>query len=148
VKGFIYKLTMTFATWTTLPLRLAVGIVFIAHGAQKVFGTFGGPALRKWMTLTPLAPSLMRPAWFWLAADALGEFIGGVLILLGLFTRVGAFLIFCAMLTAIIHVHWPNFFLTNKGFEYPMTLLAVTVSLMITGGGRASIDRYIADRKV
>jgi len=55
VKLIIRKLTSTILTWATLPLRLAVGIVFIAHGAQKVFGTFGGPDLAKWTLLTQLA---------------------------------------------------------------------------------------------
>lgn len=146
MKSLLKKLTSTVDAWSTVPLRLALGIVFVAHGSQKVFGMFGGPALYKWMTLTKLAPSLMRPAWFWLAADALGEFVGGVFILFGLFTRLGAFLIFCAMLTAIVHVHWPNFFLTNNGFEYPMLIIGVALSLIITGGGRASIDLWLSKR--
>jgi putative oxidoreductase len=140
------KLTATSAIWSTLPLRLAIGVVFIAHGSQKVFGTFAGPGLSKWMTLTRLAPFPLRPAWLWLAADALGELIGGLLILLGLFTRLGAFIICCAMLTATIGIHWPNFFITNNGFEYPLALIAITVSLLITGGGNASIDLYLSRR--
>jgi putative oxidoreductase len=140
------KLTATFATWSTLPSRLALGIVFTAHGAQKVFGTFGGPGISRWMTLTRLAPFPMRPAWLWLAADALGELIGGILILLGLFTRIGAIIICCAMLTAIFAVHWPHFFIMSNGFEYPLTLIGVALSLFIIGGGRASIDRYLSNR--
>lgn len=138
------RLTSTFATWSTLPLRFVLGIVFIAHGCQKVFGTFGGPALVKWISLSKLAPFPLRPTWFWLGADALGELIGGLLIFFGLFTRIGAALICCAMLTAILAVHWPNFFITNNGFEYPMTLIGMSVSLLITGGGRASVDLYLS----
>jgi putative oxidoreductase len=82
----------------------------------------------------------------WLAADALGELIGGLLILVGLFTRLGAFIICFAMLTATIGIHWPNFFITNNGFEYPLALIAITVSLLITGGGNASIDLYLSRR--
>jgi len=146
MKRLIGRLTFTSSTWATLPPRLAIGIVFIAHGSQKVFGTFGGPGLTKWMTLTPLAPYLMRPAWFWLAADALSEFLGGVMILLGLFTRIGAALICIAMLTAIVHVHWPHFFITEKGFEYPLTIIGAVLSLVILGGGRASGDQYLENR--
>ena len=146
MKSLLKKLTSTTGIWSTIPLRLALEVVFVGHGAQKVFGTFGGPGLAKWMTLTKLAPSLMRPAAFWLAADALGELIGGLLILLGLCTRLGAFLICCAMLTAIAHVHWPNFFLTNNGFEYPLLIIGVALSLLITGGGRASIDLWLSKR--
>jgi len=91
------RLTATFATWATLPPRLALGIVFIAHGAQKVFGSFGGPGLAKWTSLAQLAPFPLRPTCYELGADAVGEFIGGILILLGLFTRLGAFIICCAM---------------------------------------------------
>src|SRR5438445_6753604 len=144
MKTMIRRLTSTFATWSTLPLRLSLGIVFIAHGAQKVFGSFSGPGLARWTLLTQLAPFPLRPAWFWLGADALGELIGGLLIFFGLFTRIGAFLICCAMLTAIVAVHWPNFFITNRGFEYPMTLIGISVSLLITGGGRPSIDLYLS----
>lgn len=140
------KLTATYATWSTLPSRLALGIVFTGHGAQKVFGAFAGPGLGRWITLTRLVPFPLRPAWLWLAADALGELIGGVLILLGLFTRIGAIIICCAMLTAIVAVHWPNFFIMNNGFEYPLTLIGVALSLFIIGGGRASVDRYLTNR--
>jgi putative oxidoreductase len=141
------KLTATSASWFPAPLRLALGIIFIAHGSQKVFGTFGGPGLSKWTTLSQLAPfSFMRPTWLWLAADAISEFAGGILILLGLFTRVGAFLIACAMLTAILGVHWPHFFLDSRGLEYAMALLAMCLALLVAGGGQASIDRLIAKR--
>jgi putative oxidoreductase len=143
VKLIIRKLISTSPVWSALPLRLTLGLAFIAHGSQKVFGTFGGPGLAKWMTLTKLAPSLLRPTWFWLAADALGEFIGGLLMLLGMLTRLGAFLIVSAMLTAIAHVHWPNFFLTNNGFEYPMVIIGAAVALLIAGGGRISTDLYL-----
>jgi putative oxidoreductase len=139
------RLTSTFPTWATVPLRLALGIVFIAHGSQKVLGKFGGPGWARWTSMSQLAPfPFMRPTWLWLAADAVAELGGGILILLGLFTRVGAFFIACAMLTAIIGIHWPNFFDANKGFEYPMTLLAGCLALLITGGGQASVDRWIS----
>jgi putative oxidoreductase len=144
MNSLLKKLITTFATRSTIPLRLALSIVFVAHGSQKVFGTFGGPALFKWMTLTKLAPFPLRPAWLWLAADALGELIGGLLVFSGLFTRIGAALICCAMLTATFGIHWPNFFLTNNGFEYPLALIGVAASLLITGGGWASIDLWLS----
>ncbi len=144
IRRFMY----TTSTWGTVPLRLALGVIFIAHGSQKVLGKFGGPGWAKWTSLSQLAPfPFMRQAWLWLAADALAEFVGGILILLGLFTRVGAFLIACAMLTAIIGIHWPKFFADNRGFEYPMALLAMALALLITGGGQASVDRMIGSRR-
>lgn len=136
------RIIATSASWAPLPLRLLMAAVFIAHGAGKVFGTFGGPGLKAFtMADTPFP--FMKPAWLWLGAAAFSELLGGVLLLLGLLTRVGAFLIFCTMLTAVIGVHWPGFF-APKGIEYPLTLLAICVALMITGGGAASIDKNLS----
>ena len=94
----------------------------------------------------------MRPTWLWLGAAALSELLGGVLVGLGFLTRVGAFLIACVMLTAIMGVHLPGgFFQANRGYEYPMSLLAMALALLISGAGQASIDRALSgnsrDRK-
>ncbi len=140
------RLTATIATWATVPLRLVIGIIFIAHGSQKVFGAFGGPGLRGFTSFSAPFPA-MRPAWLWMGAAAFAEFSGGTLVLLGLFTRIGAFLIGCVMLTAIVGVHWPNFFANNRGFEYPMALLGIALALLIVGGGKASVDRMIGGRR-
>ena len=137
------KLIRTNATWVPLPVRFPLGLIFIAHGAQKVLGTFGGPGFSTFVSgNTPF--SFMRPAWFWLGAAAFSEFVGGILVLLGLVTRVGAFFIACTMLTAIIGVHWSGgFFGSNRGYEYPMSLLAMAIALLIAGGGQASVDRAL-----
>ena len=136
------RLLATGTSWATLPLRLGWGVIFIAHGAQKVLGSFGGPGFKAF-TGFPAPFPFMKPAWLWMGAAAVSELIGGVLLLLGLLTRVGAFLIACTMLTAIIGVHWPAFFANNKGFEYPLALLAGALALLIYGGGQASVDRMI-----
>lgn len=140
------RLIATAPTWVTVPLRLVLGIAFIAHGAQKVFGAWDGPGWSKWTggSMGPPPFPFMRPAWLWLAAAALGELLGGVLVLTGLLTRVGAFLIACSMLTAIIGVHWGAFFLP-RGMEYALTLFSVCVALLIAGGGRASLDAALQD---
>jgi putative oxidoreductase len=89
----------------------------------------------------------MKPAWLWLGAAALSELVGGVLVGLGFLTRVGAFFIFCTMLTAVT-MHWPaGFFSSNKGYEYPMALLAMALALLISGGGPASVDRALSGGK-
>jgi len=139
------KIIATSSTFATIPLRLALAIVMIAHGSQKVLGSFGGPGFKAFIAgNTPFA-SFMRPAWLWLGMAALSELIGGVLVGLGFLTRVGAFFIACVMLTAIAGVHWPNgLFAANRGYEYPMTLLAITLTLLITGGGQASVDRALS----
>ena len=133
------RIIATSSTWITVPLRLALGTVFIAHGAQKVLGSFNGPGFNAFTSgSTPF--SFMKPASAWLAAAALSELLGGILVFLGLLTRVGAFLISCVMLTAIIGILWPHFFSNNRGFEFPMSLLAICLALLIAGGGAASID--------
>src|SRR5216684_4952467 len=95
------RLTSTSASWATLPLRLALGIAFIGHGAQKVFGSFNGPGFAKF-TSFPAPFPFMRPAWLWMGAAAFSELVGGILVLLGLFTRDRAFLITCVMIVAIV----------------------------------------------
>jgi putative oxidoreductase len=137
------KLIATSPTWFTLPIRLALAAVMIAHGSQKVLGSFNGSGFKAFIAgNTPF--SFMRPAWLWLAAAAFAELVGGILVGLGLLTRVGAFFIACNMLTAIVGIHWSGgFFAANRGYEYPLTLLAMAVALMIAGGGQASVDRAL-----
>jgi putative oxidoreductase len=132
------RLISTSATWVPLPLRLTMATIFVAHGAQKVFGSFNGPGLEKWISVT-LPFNFMKPAWLWLGAAAFSELIGGILIFLGLLTRVGAFLIACTMVTAMAAKHWPNFFVP-QGIEYPLALVAICLALLISGGGIASVD--------
>lgn len=80
-----------------------------------------------------------------MGAAAFAELISGGLLLLGLLTRVGALLIACVMLTAIIAVHWKAGFFGNLGgYEYPMALLAMCLALLISGGGMVSIDRNLS----
>ena len=140
------KLIATVPTWFTVPVRLALGIIFIAHGAQKVLGSFGGRGLSASISGEP-PYSFMRPAWFWLGAAAFSEFFGGILVLTGLLTRVGAFFIAVTMLVAMFGVHWPNFFMSNRGIEFTLALLGMAVALFIAGGGRASVDELIQRRR-
>lgn len=136
------KLIATAPTWFTLPVRFALGLIFIAHGAQKVFGAFGGRGLSA--SLAGEAPfSFMRPSWLWLGAAVFSELIGGILVLLGLLTRVGAFFIGITMLVAMFGVHWGSFFMANRGIEFTLALLGMAVALVIAGGGRASIDELL-----
>ena len=138
------RLLATSSSWAPVPLRLALGIPFIGHGAQKVLGSFNGPGFAKFISFPAPFP-FMRPAWLWMGAAAFGELIGGVLVLLGLLTRVGAFLITCVMLTAIFGVLWPKFF-APEGMELAVAFLGMALALLITGGGQASVDRMIARR--
>jgi putative oxidoreductase len=136
------RLIATSPTWITVPIRLALGIIFIAHGAQKVFGVWGGPGWAKFTGgQTPFG--FMRPAGFWLAAAALSEFVGGILVLTGLLTRVGAFFLACTMLTAMFGVHLAGGFFAPRGIEYTVALLGMSLALLIAGGGQASVDQAL-----
>ncbi|HEX8162037.1 MAG TPA: DoxX family protein [Pyrinomonadaceae bacterium] len=137
------RLIATSPTWITVPLRLALGLVFIAHGAQKVLGAWGGPGWAKF-TSGPTPFGFMRPAGLWLAAAALSEFVGGILVLTGLLTRVGAFFIGCTMLTAMLGVHWSGGFFAPRGVEYPVVLLGISLALLIAGGGQLSADQALS----
>ncbi len=137
------SLTATSATWATLPLRIALGLIMFAHGAQKVFGIWGGRGLNAW--ISGIAPLSLRPSWFWLSAAAFAEFVGGALILIGLFTRPAAFLIACDMVVAMFGVHWGNgFFLTQGGYEFTLALLGISLALVFIGGGNASVDSQMS----
>jgi len=140
------RLISTSSTWITVPLRLALGVIFIAHGAQKVFGSFNGPGWAKWTAMSQAVPfSFMRPTPLWLGVAAVSELAGGVLILLGFLTRIGALLIVCTMLTAI-RLLWPAFF-APTGIELPVALLGGALALLIGGGGQASVDRMLSGRR-
>jgi putative oxidoreductase len=140
------RLTSTSASWAPLPLRLALGAYFLAHGAQKVFGSFGGPGFRQF-TSFPAPFTFMRPAGVWMGAAAFAELIGGALVLIGLLTRLGAFLITCVMLTAIFGVLRYKGFFAPEGMELAISFLAIALALMVTGGGQLSVDRIIGGRR-
>jgi putative oxidoreductase len=138
------KIIATSPTWFTVPIRLGLAAVMIAHGSQKVLGAFNGSGFKTFIAgNTPF--TFMRPAWLWLGAAALSELVGGLLVGIGLLTRVGAFFIACTMLTAVVGVHWTSgFFTANRGFEFPMSLFAMAIALLISGGGQASVDRVLS----
>jgi putative oxidoreductase len=126
--------------WATIPLRIALGIIFMAHGGQKLFGWLGGHGLSG--TAAFFAAKLgLAPGLLWATLAGIGEFGGGVLVLLGLFTRFGALMIAIAMGVAIAKVHWGSFFLP-RGIEFTFALLAGAVALLIAGGGKFSLDAW------
>lgn len=139
-------ITKTFVTnnsFSALALRLPLGIIFIAHGAQKLFGWFGGYGLEgtgQWMESIGLGPGVLMAA---LSGSA--EFFGGLALILGFLTRPAALVLAVTMLVAIFTVHISHgLFMSNNGYEFGLALLAGAVSLLISGGGRASIDRLFA----
>jgi putative oxidoreductase len=123
-----------------LVLRLVVGLTMAGHGAQKVFGWWGGPGLKAWTE--GVAKMRIRPAvpFAWLAA--LAELGGGLLLALGLLSPLGSLAIIGTMLVAIATVHWPNgFWNTKRGYEFNLTLIAAVVAVGLAGPGTYSIDQ-------
>lgn len=131
--------------YSALPLRLVAGIIFTAHGAQKLFAWFGGYGLEgtgQWMESIGLAPGYLMAM---MAGSA--EFFGGLLLILGLLTRPTALVLAVTMLVAIFSTHFANgLFMTNNGYEFALALFAISISVMLQGGGKLSIDSIIANK--
>ncbi len=139
----------TYPSWSHLIVRLGLGIIFFAHGAQKVFGWFGGYGLKG--TVGYFQQSLGIPP----ALGALGAFtelLGGLGMLVGFLVRPAALGLIVMMLVAISKVHWPNGFFINwemqqgkgHGFEMNLALIAMALAVLVGGAGALSIDRLIA----
>lgn len=133
------------AGFSTLALRIPLGLVFMAHGSQKLFSWFGGYGLEgtgQWMASIGLEPGYLMAL---LSGSA--EFFGGLLILLGLLTRPAAFVLALTMLVAIVAVHLPNgLFMANNGYEFGLVLLAGSISLLIAGSGDVAVDKVLAQK--
>ncbi len=128
--------------WGLLLLRLVLGLTFISHGGQKLFGWFGGGGIKG--TTGMMERIRIRPASFWAVMAALAEFGGGLLVFLGFLNPVGSLGIIAAMLMAIIHVHWPKgFWNTKGGIEFPLMNLTAALALAITGPGAFSLDSIL-----
>lgn len=137
-KGF---LTTDPKKWASIPLRIALGVIFLAHGGQKLFGWLGGKGLTA--TAGFFSEKLgMNPGMLWAVLAGIGEFGGGLLLLFGLFTRLGALFISIVMLVAIFKVHWGAFFMPT-GVEFAFSLFSSAVALLITGGGKFSLDSWL-----
>lgn len=143
-KALIHRVLATDNSLTSLALRLPAAVIFVAHGAQKLFGSFGGYGLEgtgQWMASIGLEPGYLMA----LAAGS-AEFFGGIALLIGLLTRPAAFVLAITMLVAIITVHLPNgLFMSNNGYEFGLTLLSISVALVFNGGGKLSLDRKLSD---
>lgn len=128
--------------------RLVLGVVFFAHGAQKMLGWFGGHGFGATMSMFTHHMGVPAPFAF-LAICA--EFFGGLGLILGLLGRIAAFGVFCNMLVAVITVHSHVGFFMNwagtqrgEGFEFHLLAIALAVTIIVKGSGALSVDRILA----
>jgi putative oxidoreductase len=128
--------------WSPLILRIVVGLVMAGHGAQKLFGWFGGYGFDA--TADALAGMGLKPGPVMAALAGGGELLGGILLILGFFTRLAALNVAIIMAVAIFVAHSSSFFLPS-GMEYALVLLAAALVLLETGGGALSADGKIGN---
>ena len=126
--------------WALLLARIIVGVVFMAHGSQKLFGAFGGPGLSG-------VVQMMGPLGYLVT---IGEFFGGLGIIVGFLSRFSAAAMILIMLGAIAMVHGKVGFFMNwmgqqggEGFEYHLLAIAVLATILIAGPGRLAIGRFL-----
>ncbi len=137
-------------SWTGLILRVTLGLVMFPHGAQKLLGWFGGFGFEG--TLGFFTEKMGLP-WIVAVLIIIGEFFGSLGLLAGFLTRFSAASIGVIMLGAISLVHWPHGFFMNwsgrqqgEGYEYHLLVIGIAAALLVTGGGKWSVDRELAKR--
>ena len=139
----IQRMLNTEATLAPLALRVPAGIIFAAHGAQKLFGAFGGYGLEgtgQFFETIGLTPGYLMAL---VAGGA--EFFGGLALILGLLVRPSAAVLAFTMLIAIVTVHWDKgLFIANNGYEFGLALLAISVALVFSGAGSFSVDQTLS----
>ena len=141
----VKKIAATSETWGLTALRIPVGIIFAAHGAQKLFGWFGGYGLEG--TGGYFASLGLEPGYLMALLAGSAEFFGGLALVAGLLVRPAAAALAFAMIVAIFSVHVDHgLFMSNNGYEFALALLAASVGLAISGAGNGSLDRALAQR--
>jgi putative oxidoreductase len=142
MNSLINKVSSTAKGLDTVPVRIGAGAIFAAHGAQKLFGWFGGYGLdgtAGWMASIGLEPGMLMAS---LAGGA--EFFGGLLLIIGLLVRPAALVLAATMVVAIVSVHLQNgLFLAKNGYEFGLALLVITLGLVFRGAGSLSVDRAL-----
>ncbi|WP_065257117.1 DoxX family protein [Pseudomonas bananamidigenes] len=139
----INKVLFTRAGYGMTLLRIAVGVIFAAHGSQKLFGLFGGYGLAgtaQYMESVGLTPGYLMAT---LAGGT--EFFAGLALIIGLLVRPAALGLTFLSLVAIFTVHISNgLFMANNGYEFALALLGGSIAVLIEGAGKLSVDRAIA----
>jgi putative oxidoreductase len=142
-----WNLFSTDQDWTLTAIRLILGVVFFAHGAQKMLGWFGGAGLKETMRTMHEYVHIPVPVAFLVVSS---EFFGGLGLIVGLLGRVAAIGIGVTMLTAIFMVHgryglFMNWLGDRKGhgIEYHLLVIALAIAVVVGGSGAASLDRLL-----
>lgn len=135
-------------SWASLVLRVVLGLVMFAHGAQKLLGWFGGNGFSGTMGFFT---NVMHLPWLIAFLVIIGESVGSLALIVGLLTRFTAASFIVIMLGAIAMSHWPVGFFMNwfgnqqgEGFEYHLLVIGMSAALLIVGGGKWSVDALIA----
>ena len=141
---YLFQTDNNFSYWVP---RVMLGCVMFPHGAQKLFGWFGGFGFTNTMTYFTQTAGL---PWIIAFLLVMGESLGSLGLILGFFTRLSALGLICIMVGAIITVHIPNGFFMNwfgkqagEGFEYHLLVIGMSIPLLISGGGKYSVDALI-----
>lgn len=125
-------------------VRFVLGVIFFMHGAQKVLGWFGGQGLASTVQMM----SGMGLPIFIVYLVAFGELLGGIALMVGFLSRLAALGIAIIMAGAIVTVHGKNgFFLQNQGYEYNLALIAMSVAVIMAGGGCLALDRFFCKKQ-
>jgi putative oxidoreductase len=125
-------------------VRILVGIIFVAHGSQKLFGAFGGYGLEG--TGQYMASLGLTPGYLMALLSGSAEFFGGLGLVVGLLARPAAVVLAATLVVAIFSVHISNgLFMANNGYEFALALLGGVVAVLIEGAGKLSIDRTIGN---
>jgi len=141
---YLFLTNDKFSYWVP---RVILGCVFLPHGAQKLFGWFGGFGFTNTMTYFTQTAGL---PWIIAFLVVMGESLGALGLILGFCTRLFALGLICIMVGAIITVHIPNGFFMNwfgkqagEGFEYHLLVIGMSIPLLVSGGGKYSVDMLI-----
>ena len=141
---YLFQTNDKFSYWVP---RVILGCVMLPHGAQKLFGWFGGFGFTNTMIYFTQTAGL---PWIIAFLIVMGESLGSLGLILGFFTRLSALGLICIMVGAIITVHIPNGFFMNwfgkqagEGFEYHLLVIGMSIPLLINGGGKYSVDVLI-----
>ena len=128
--------------FSLLILQMGIGLTFAAHGAQKVFGWWGGPGLAGWEGA--MAHMGFRPARLFAVTSALTELGGGLLLAVGLLTPLAAAALVAQAVVIVGHVHWQNgFFNSRSGIEFPLLLGLGAAAVGLAGGSAVGVDSFV-----